>query len=160
MQNKCPCGLKNDFQECCGRFINNIDIPQTAEQLMRSRYSAYSMANVDYIEQTMRGRALEGFDKVNAKQWALTVDWQNLNVIQSHPDKNNTNIAYVEFIASYLHNQQLEKIHELSCFEKINDRWYYVDGEKPKTLHKNKVGRNESCPCGSGKKYKKCCGFN
>jgi SEC-C motif-containing protein len=75
----------------------------------------------------------------------------------SHPDE-----ALVEFIASFREEGQLHRHHEVARFLRDQDRWYYMDGAapKPQTLRHEqpKVGRNDPCPCGSGKKYKKCCG--
>ncbi|MEW8683176.1 MAG: YchJ family metal-binding protein, partial [Candidatus Thiodiazotropha endolucinida] len=70
--------------------------------------------------------------------------------------------ASVEFIATYKEGGMVRPHHEISRFLKQDGVWYFVDGQlvAPKTekRHQPKVGRNDPCPCGSGKKYKKCCG--
>jgi SEC-C motif-containing protein len=72
------------------------------------------------------------------------------------------NDGLVEFIASYRENGVVRSHHEISRFKREAGRWYYVDGDAPKVetyvKEQPKVGRNDPCPCGSGKKYKKCCG--
>lgn len=147
----CPCGSNKAYSVCCGVFISGQKVAPTPEALMRSRYTAYTKANVDYIEKTMRGPAMKHFDKKEAAAWAKEAHWLGLQVLGStQKDKSGT----VEFIASYSVAGQNQSMRELSQFELDNEQWYYVDGaEKP-----SKVGRNELCSCGSQKKFKKCCG--
>ncbi len=117
---------------------------------MRSRYTAYSQANTDYIKQTMCGVPLKNFDQENAYLWASTVGWMELKVLHAVEEGDE---GSVEFIAYFTSHDQLQELHECSHFIRQNGRWFY-DGElKPK-----KIGRNDPCSCGSGKKYKKCCG--
>lgn len=153
----CPCGSQNKYQLCCGVFIENNQPPQTPEQLMRSRYTAYTLAKIDYIKQTMKGKPLITFNESEAKEWAQGVSWMGLNVIQTYME--NPGKGFVEFIASFLDKNQLKTIHELSEFQKEDSTWFYVDGmekQLPNKQNKQKIGRNSLCPCGSGKKFKNC----
>jgi SEC-C motif-containing protein len=145
----CPCDSGKKFLECCDTFIKDIKIPETPEELMRSRYTAYVLADTDYIAKTMKGTAAAGFDVEHAKQWAKQIQWQSLKVIRS--DFKDTE-GMVEFIATYLVNGNKDSIYEISLFYREGKHWFYVDGDTPK------IGRNDSCPCGSQKKFKKCCG--
>lgn len=157
---KCPCGLSAAYEVCCGAYINGPSTPQTPEALMRSRYTAYSQANIDYIKKTMRGKPLMGFSETNATNWAKQVNWLGLRVIQAYLDSENTNKGYVEFIAQFEENNQPQVIHELSEFECDNGTWFYVDGKTPQKSRKQfkqTISRNAPCPCGSAKKYKNCC---
>lgn len=140
----CPCGSQLDFAYCCELYLNGEKIPQTAEALMRSRYTAYTQANITYIQNTMCDKASEGFDSLSAKQWAESVEWQGLTVIHATTDQ-------VTFLAKFESRKKLQVIYERSQFKKINGHWYYVDGTMPK------IKRNEPCPCRSGKKAKHCC---
>ena len=134
---------------------------------MRSRYSAYAQANIAYIQKSMCGKAAEGFEPTSAKQWAESVTWLGLTVKQSYLSETNPELAYVEFVAGFKDEMGIEQeITELSEFRKINDQWYYVDGKtSAKSMNSvytsdtlmPKIGRNDPCPCGSGKKFKKCC---
>lgn len=151
----CPCCSGKPYSDCCGPFINGENIPNNPEALMRSRYTAYSQANIDYIAQTMKGPAAKDFNKAEAKQWATAVKWLGLKVITTKTDQSK---GWVEFIASYSHDNTLQDIHELSEFHLEKGTWYYVDGKTFSAENKNSTGRNESCPCGSNKKFKKCCG--
>lgn len=145
----CPCGSTKLFASCCEPYLKNQAIPENPETLMRSRFSAYSKADMDYIEKTMLGPALVDFNKEQAAVSAPHVKWLGLKVIQSKHDENR---GTVEFIAQYSLLGTKETIYEISEFHKENGKWFYFDGETPK------IGRNDSCPCGSGKKFKKCCG--
>lgn len=125
----CPCGSNLEFNACCGAIISGDKIASTAEQLMRSRYSAYTLANIDYIIVTMRGNAAENFDPVNAKQWAISVKWIGLKVINTKQGLTEDDIGWVEFKARYKENGKMQLIHELSEFHRIDGLWYYVDGK-------------------------------
>ncbi len=127
---QCSCDNSTDYAACCGRFISGNAVAETPEQLMRSRYSAYSMANIDYIVQTMRGTALQGFDKQHARQWAQAATWQGLQVVHTEMDADKADVGYVEFIAKFQLDGQNQQIHEKSRFKKYDGRWYYVDGKK------------------------------
>ena len=154
----CPCCSEKPYTECCYRFIEGGQIPSSAEELMRSRYTAYTQANVDYIERTMKPPVADRFDKDNAKQWAERVEWQKLEVTNVY--QHNLH-GFVEFAAHYRDDQTRHVIVEKSEFHKIDGVWYYVDGTSPKIKLPTTVthiGRNDPCMCGSGKKYKKCCG--
>jgi SEC-C motif-containing protein len=152
----CPCGSNKIYDECCGIYIEYRNKPETPEKLMRSRYTAYTQANVDYIQKTMKKPALNAFDATSAKQWASTVQWLGLEVVNSATDKAK---GWVEFIAYFSEQGKNNCIHEISEFFQENGQWYYVDGKQKNTKPdtKMKMGRNDPCACGSGKKYKVCC---
>lgn len=124
---------------------------------MRSRYTAYTQANMDYIANTMKSPAADHFNASEAKEWAQQVEWNKLEVVRSSISGNK---GFVEFLAQFTENGNQQILHERSEFHKINDKWFYVDGERtPLPVRKlQQVGRNDACPCGSDKKYKKCCG--
>lgn len=152
----CPCGSKLELKNCCDLYIHGQQLPPTAEALMRSRYTAYTQANMDYIKKTMSGKPLLGFDVQAASEWAKSVTWVGLEVKNSFSE--NENLAYVEFVATLFEHQTLEKIHEISEFRKEHGIWVYVDGKNPSKNTTRKPSRNGPCPCGSKKKYKNCHG--
>lgn len=90
---------------------------------MRSRYTAYTQANIDYIASTMRDRALVDFEAKEAKRWASSVKWLRLEVLKSGSDGNS---GFVEFRAYYSYRNQMQVLHELSEFRKEEGRWFYV----------------------------------
>lgn len=160
MMQNCPCCSGLSFQHCCEPYIKNIQTAPNPEALMRSRYTAYTLGNIDYIEHTMKGKALSNFDRAGTLHFARTSQWQGLDIVRGY--QSSDSIGYVEFVAHYNdskgHHQHMS---ELSEFHLEDGLWYYVDG-KQKVHHHNhhsgKIGRNDPCPCNSGKKYKKCCG--
>jgi SEC-C motif-containing protein len=103
----------------------------------------------------------QDWDKNATQKWAEGAQWSGLEVRSTEGGQPDDATGRVEFVVSYKENGQAMRHHEVSRFAKSGDCWYYVDGELPKPAtrrNENKVGRNEPCPCGSGKKYKKCCG--
>lgn len=157
--NRCPCGSNNAYLSCCGIYIEQHHLPTTPEQLMRSRYSAYTLANIDYIMKTMQGPAAQNFDPLSAKQWAEQAQWLKLEVLNAHIDSRDSTKGFVEFKAYYFINNLQQCLHEVSEFHLQNGQWYYVDGKTTKQKTQlTKINRNDPCICGSGKKYKKCCG--
>ncbi len=156
----CPCGSEKNYACCCGPAIGGKKPASNPEALMRSRYTAFTQANIDYITQTMKGKVSANFDPISAKQWAEQVQWQKLEVINAPALKENATLGFVEFIAHYQFLGKDERIHEISEFHLENGHWYYVDGKfpQPKNSEQPKIGRNDPCLCGSGQKHKKCCG--
>lgn len=154
----CPCHSGKPYAECCELFISGKSLPKTPEQLMRSRYSAYTIINIDYIGRTMRGPAAKDFDKRETENWARQIEWLGLEVINTGIQDQN---GFVEFIAKYAKEGVTEQIHERSEFHRKDGKWYYVNGKNPSSsapIHvAHKAGRNDPCPCKSGKKFKKCC---
>lgn len=145
----CPCCSGKEYEDCCAPLIRGERTAETPEALMRSRYTAYSQAYIPYIQQTMKSPASDNYNAVEAKKWAESTEWLGLEVKSHHiTDSRGT----VEFIATYRLNNQKHVMHEVSEFRRDDGKWYYVNGKAPA-----KVSRNEPCPCGSGKKYKKCC---
>lgn len=151
----CPCGSKNDYQACCGKYHHDHAIVDTPEALMRSRYTAYVMSDMAYIRKTMQGKPLVNFNEVEALHWAKSVCWLGLEVVKSHYDNTDKTRGYVEFIAKYLDGNVINTIHEISEFKQSDRHWYYVDGEQKHTPA-IKISRNSLCPCGSLKKIKHC----
>ncbi|AUR51314.1 YchJ family protein [Aquella oligotrophica] len=126
MSFKCKCGSNKDYQVCCGIYINDNKLPDTPEQLMRSRYTAYTMANIDYIVKTMQGKPLVAYDQKESTLWAQSVIWQKLEVLNS---SMNNDQGVVEFKAYYNDANRNVILHEISQFRRKDGRWYYIDGE-------------------------------
>lgn len=155
----CPCGSQQLFSNCCEPFIKHKACPSTPEALMRSRYTAYTQSDIDYIFKTMTGKALKESDRDASQEWAGTCEWLGLEILDA-PEPHDTE-GFVEFIAHYKEKGHVMKLHERSRFIYEKDQWYYTDGifpEQQPVRTEKKIGRNEPCLCGSGKKFKKCCG--
>ncbi len=152
----CPCGNSTPYDQCCGLFIDGTQIPETAEELMRSRYSAYYFQNDKYLLDTWYPKTRP---KANPSDDDNTT-WKNLEILRTEEGQKNDSNGIVEFIATCDVKGVTSHIHETSQFVHENDHWYYIDGKGQKPVRRDtpKVGRNDPCPCGSNKKYKKCCG--
>jgi SEC-C motif domain protein len=157
----CPCGSNKSFGECCEPFHSGTAIPPTAETLMRARYSAYVTANIDFIERTFHSSARAEFDRESARKWAEESQWHGLEILKTVDGQDQDTDGVVEFIATYSQKDQEVEHHEVATFRKEAGTWTFVDGRmynQPFRREQPKIGRNDLCYCGSGKKYKKCCG--
>jgi SEC-C motif-containing protein len=156
----CPCGSGNDFAECCEPVITGARLAETAEQLMRARYSAYTSAATDFIFETTHPDHRDGYDHAGTKQWAEKSEWLGLEILESRQGGPEDTVGEVTFVARFRENGVLQEHRELGHFKREKEEWLFTTGEmvKQKPAVSSKVGRNDPCPCGSGKKYKKCCG--
>ncbi len=174
----CPCGSSQKIADCCGPFLSGDRLPETAEQLMRSRYTAYTLVDIGYLRKTLAPESRTDFDAATTKTWAEQSLWKGLTILSTKFGTASDRKGTVEFVAKFEQNGQVVEHHEVSQFRKSDKgQWFFVDGEahthkegeghhhhhpKQTTVTRDapKVGRNDPCTCGSGKKYKKCCGVN
>ncbi|MGE5429529.1 MAG: YchJ family protein [Syntrophomonadaceae bacterium] len=159
---KCPCGSGKAYNKCCLPLIKGEKAAQTAEELMRSRYTAYVKQEIDYIYDTTHPGHRDDFDRDATLDWAKNSEWLGIEIRNTSKGTAQDEEGEVEFIASFAQKGVKKDHHELSTFKKEEGRWYFEDGKgvsiKPYVRVEDKTGRNDPCPCGSGKKYKKCCG--
>ena len=158
----CPCGSGKAYGECCEPIIKGKTKAPTAEALMRARYSAYEKHEIDFIINSCEeGDGIAEIDKQATEDWSRQAQWNGLKIIRTEKGTEKDDEGVVEFTADYTMKQMHDVHHEISAFKKINGEWKYVAGNVlPTTVVRvgEKVGRNDPCPCGSGKKYKQCCG--
>nr|WP_085643146.1 YchJ family metal-binding protein [Thalassospira sp. MCCC 1A03138] len=158
----CPCGKGESFGNCCGAILAGIRKAATAEQLMRSRYCAFVCRDADYLLATLAPEKASAFDPNQIS--TDKTEWTGLEIIATDKGGILDQKGIVEFVARFSDGGADHVLHERSRFERRNGKWIYIDGEFPeRETSKNVVGsgnsgRNDPCPCGSGKKYKKCCG--
>jgi SEC-C motif-containing protein len=128
---------------------------------MRSRYSAYATANVDYIVETHDPEHVKDVDRASTEIWAKQSTWLGLEITHTERGEKDDDVGVVEFVARYKIKGATINHRERAEFRKHNGRWVFVDGQEikgPPIVHDApRPGRNDLCPCGSGKKYKKCC---
>lgn len=152
----CPCCSGRPFEQCCKPLIDGEKPADTPQSLMRSRYSAYCQKAIDYIYDTYAKPARVKQSKADIKAWADNVAFVDLEILDATDDSKDDE-QFVTFCASYLENQQLNRLLERSRFVREQGLWRYIDGkitpQKPLS-----IGRNDPCPCKSGKKFKKCHG--
>ena len=160
--NECPCKSGKTFGECCGPVISGERKAATAEALMRARYSSYVTGDIDFLKDSATQAVQEEFDEASSRAWSKAADWHGLEIIRTEAGQAGDETGVVEFRALYTANGEFCNHHEVSQFVREEGDWKFADGElvgeKPVVRESPKVGRNDPCPCGSGKKYKKCCG--
>ena len=151
----CPCRLGQlssgqTFDRCCGQFISHRALPENATQLMRSRYSAYTLADQDYLLETWHPDF-----RPPRLQLDTGIRWLGLDIIVSEEHGVK---ALVEFEASLLVAGEVSALRERSDFVLQQGRWQYTSGQQlTPRLAPWKPARNQNCPCGSGLKFKRCC---
>lgn len=153
----CPCNSGQDYADCCAPILTGERVAPTAESLMRARYCAYSLNNAGFLADSWHPSTRPA-DTDPAEQGLV---WQQLDVISCEAGGEDDNQGTVEFIATFKLNGQTNHLHEVSDFLKEDGQWFYVDGKQKKgttITSAKKIGRNQACLCGSGKKYKRCCG--
>jgi SEC-C motif-containing protein len=156
----CPCGFEKEYKDCCELIHNDQSKATSPELLMRARYSAFVVNKVEFVDQT-NIPGTKDFNLTDAKKWAKDSDWHHLEVVGTK-DLSDTE-GLVEFKAFYKDVEKTNQTHhEQGHFKKVDDLWFYTDGkivtQGTITREGPKIGRNDPCPCESGKKFKKCCG--
>lgn len=156
----CPCGSGAAFSDCCEPIIGGTRESETAEELMRARYSAFVTGAIDFIVASTHSRTQKEIDVSFIREWSETSEWQGLEIFETKVV--NDNKAYVSFEARFNQRGEEQKHREKSLFEREDGQWRFVSGEELKNptvrYETPRPGRNDPCPCGSGKKYKKCHG--
>ena len=148
---QCPCCSGELFTHCCAPILRNQSKAETAEQLMRSRYTAFTLADNAYLLNSWASETRP--EEIKAEE--DVIQWIGLDVKEHEQGGKEDEEGSVTFTASFLSSGHLCHLHEISRFVKLEGLWYYLDGKADSKTQK--IGRNEACPCGSGKKYKKCC---
>lgn len=172
----CPCQINPtdsattattllSYENCCQKYHDNIGKREgikavSAERLMRSRYSAFVLVKTDYIVKTTVPSQQMLLDTQSIESWAKETDWAGLQMVE-HTPKLGKHHAQVEFKAFYSTDNGHQAHHELSTFVKItdksadkqNERWYFLDPTVSVS-----ITQKQPCICGSGEKFKRCCG--
>lgn len=157
----CPCGSGRALADCCGPHIDGTTPAPTAEALMRSRYSAYATGAIDYIQATLSAESKGRFDYEGAQHWSKNSTWNGLEIHATEAGGESDDTGIVEFTASFETAGTPQQHREVARFIREDGLWVYEDGDMVGTTFRRetpKVGRNEPCPCGSGKKFKHCHG--
>jgi len=156
----CPCGSGREYAACCGAYIEGRSAAPTAEALMRSRYVAYVKGAIAYIVGTCV-KDSNDIDEDSTKRWSEKAVWRGLEIKRVEKGGQADTEGLVEFVANYEMDGLVERHHEIATFRKEGQRWLFATGElltETVVRAAPKVGRNDPCPCGSGRKYKQCCG--
>jgi SEC-C motif-containing protein len=120
----CPCGSGGTYEACCGRFVEGRALPETAEELMRARYTAYTLGRGDYLRTTWHPTT-----RRNDLHLDDPVIWLGLDIKRTEAGGANDREGMVEFVARYKVGGRAHRLHEISRFVRREGRWFYVDGE-------------------------------
>lgn len=158
----CHCGKGESFETCCAPILQGKKKASTAEELMRARYSAFVEGDVDFIMKTHDPDTVGQIDRKGTEQWAKESEWIGLEILDLEKGQPEDSFGRVDFLAKYKLRGSSVEHRESATFRQQDGKWMFVDGEQiagpPIRREGPKVGRNDACTCGSGKKYKKCCG--
>ncbi|WP_372972458.1 YchJ family protein [Marinobacter sp.] len=143
----CPCGSGYPYQDCCRRYHQGVEVAPTPEALMRSRYTAFVLKLTGYLLSTWHPDTRPASLPLDDSP-----DWTALQVLSSGEQGNR---GQVHFRAVYRLSGSFGYLEEASDFVREDGRWFYVSGET-REGHLD-PGRNDRCPCGSGRKFKACC---
>ncbi len=155
----CPCGTGQPEPSCCGPYLAGARAP-TAPALMRSRYAAYVRGAIDYLVATHHEATRAQLDVPAMTRWSHDTVWQGLEIVATERGGADDDTGVVEFIARGVTRGTPFAQRERSTFRKVDGAWYYEGGKAHAEPARRAAvpGRNEPCPCGSGKKYKRCHG--
>ncbi len=141
----CHCGSGLDYTQCCEPIITGAVVAETAEKQLRARYSAFVVHEVPFIMSTVHPDKVKEYDERGIREWSEKSEWLGLEIRATDKGGAADTEGRIDFE-----------------FRKQDGKWYFWDGHfvKPETVRREqpKVGRNDPCSCGSGKKFKKCCG--
>ena len=123
----CPCRSGDTYEACCGRFLSRDELPRTAEQLMRSRYTAFVRRDIAYLKETLWPKFQKSLDTAGLAAWAAEKQWIGLEILKVGAGGADDKLGMVEFIARSLEGGEIREHREYSLFRKKNKRWYYVE---------------------------------
>jgi SEC-C motif-containing protein len=124
----CPCGSGHPYAQCCGRYIDGGEQPATAEQLMRSRYTAFVLVKENYLRASWHPSTCPADLGVAVTD---AVHWLGLQIKRTQAGGPSDAEGVVEFVARYKRDGRATRLHEVSRFVREDERWLYVDGEFP-----------------------------
>jgi SEC-C motif-containing protein len=156
-EHPCPCGRPATFDACCGAILAGRKPAATAEDLMRSRYTAHVVRDYAYLHRTYSETCSRPYVDEKIED---PITWTRLTIHTHEPDVR-PGVSFVDFSAFFEEGGAERELRERSEFHRVNGAWLYTravrQGPPPVRASGPKVGRNDPCPCGSGKKYKHCC---
>jgi len=162
----CPCRLRaapRTYSQCCAPQLEAGAPAQTAEALMRARYSAYALGKIDFLVDSLAPESRHDFDRKSVAHWSTQSQWLGLDILGAEAGQPGDSEGVVEFIAHFALDGEERAHRERSRFRFDSEeaRWFFVEEIRRKIapiVKGEQPGRNDPCPCGSGKKFKKCCG--
>lgn len=159
LMDPCPCQSGVNYENCCQPKHLGSEKAKTAEELLRARYAAFVVGNIDYIMDTHHPEKKQEIDRDSIEEWSKHSTWHSLEIQAKEAGEEGDEEGVVDFVAKYTQDGKTYNHQELGWFKKHNGEWYFYDVKKNRPVVKDaKIGRNDPCHCGSGKKFKKCHG--
>tara|TARA_Y100001933_G_C18739965_1_gene455394 strand:- start:23 stop:565 length:543 start_codon:yes stop_codon:yes gene_type:complete len=146
----CPCSSGKLLSACCSPILADHALARTPEQLMRSRYTAFV-----YQDSIHLLRSWDIPSRPQSLNFDDTIVWLELDIEEAPLPSPSDDFGYVRFKATFIQNDCYVKMKEKSVFVRKNNLWFYLRGELQK--EETPISLKSQCPCGSGKKYKRCC---
>ncbi len=157
----CPCGSSLEANACCLPVIEGTALAKSPEALMRARYTAHATKQYDFLIESSHPEFRDDASPAEIEEWSSVMSWESLEILDTKDGGPDDETGEVSFCAHYTVRDFPQELREDAFFRKEGDKWYYVEGtligKEPVRREGPKVGRNDPCSCGSGKKYKKCC---
>jgi len=125
----CPCDSSKEYRRCCGLYHDASSLPETAEQLMRSRYSAYALRLIDYLVNTTHKDKLRSSYRTKLATTIHDTEWTELKILKTSLGMAEDKSGKVHFEASYIDNEKPGTLNEHSRFKKVAGKWFYYDGK-------------------------------
>jgi SEC-C motif domain protein len=136
MSSLCPCGSQNPSADCCEPYLSSTIPAPTAEALMRSRYTAFTRIDIDYLIATLHPKSRRPDDKRRHRQTINQTQWVRLTVLKTQKGQPTDKTGIVEFVAEFRDTQavgfaaaEVRQLHERSRFVREQGQWFYVDGD-------------------------------
>ncbi|MBV5313182.1 MAG: SEC-C domain-containing protein [Prolixibacteraceae bacterium] len=129
MNKSCPCGSRQSYDQCCELIISAKKDATTCLELMRSRYVAFTLTNVDYLMLSHHSETRPAKERKSIQKWAESVHWMGLVILNTQSGEASDDIGFVEFRALYMEAGKMQERHEKSLFKRENQKWVYVSGE-------------------------------
>lgn len=156
----CPCGGNAPYEACCGPLHDGARAAEDPVELLRSRYAAFVKQKVDYVLETTDPEQRARVDREETERWAREAEWLGLEVREARGGGEGEDEAWIDFCARYRQEDVTIDHVERAHFVRRDGRWWFdpLRSGPPPLERARPVGRNDPCPCGSGRKFKKCCG--
>jgi len=122
----CPCGNKESYASCCEPLLNRSKKAEHAEELMRSRYTAFCMKDIEYLKDTTHPSTLKDFDIEANTEWAQKARFTQLEILSASEKGDD---GFVHFRARYRMGLTFHGHEEKSIFRRESGTWYFVEGE-------------------------------
>ena len=140
----CPCHSGKVYGDCCGPILGGAQKAPTAEALMRARYTAYAIDDVDFLFASSGDAVRAEFDPAGAHKWARNSVWTGMEVLDVQRGGIDDDEGSVEFVAHYTVKRQPFSHHERSLFKRVEGEWRFIDGEL--ITPENQKGRPQGRP--------------